>query len=103
MGFKRPPQIRGLLRAGSGEVQAAQRSYKGERVEKELYIVVHCFWIWAVRVAESVEVRARRLSGWILVWARLSFSRPALCFVRVRVADSGARGRQRGRLRCGEG
>ena len=66
MGFKRPPQIRGLLRAGSGEVQAAQRSYKGERVGKELYIVIHCYWIWAVRVAESVEVRARRLSGWIL-------------------------------------
>ncbi len=32
-GFKRPPQIRGLLRAGSVVVQAAQRSYKGARVE----------------------------------------------------------------------
>jgi hypothetical protein len=33
LGFKRPPQIRVLLRAGSGGVQAVQRSYKGARVE----------------------------------------------------------------------
>ena len=67
MGFKRPPQIRGLLRAGSREVQAAQRSYKGERVGKKLYIVILCILIRAVRVADSVAdcdaVRARRLSS----------------------------------------
>ncbi len=39
-GFKRPPQIRGLLRAGSGVVQAAQRSYKGESVEQGICICV---------------------------------------------------------------
>jgi hypothetical protein len=39
-GFKRPPQFRGLLRAGSGEVQTAQRSYKEARVVLVIFIFV---------------------------------------------------------------
>ncbi len=39
-GFTRPPQIRGLLRTGSGEVQTAQRSYNGARVVLVLFIFV---------------------------------------------------------------